>query len=114
MSISAIKARKRIFRLNRAFTAAILARRGGKRNADHHGGQRTSPALRDKRAGTAKLAVDGTHHHPGVPRQLSAPRARSGLRPSSRLSGAALDVWRGAGQRASFWTRTECARNRQG
>src|SRR5271157_2295663 len=35
MSISAISAKKRIFRLNRAFTAAILARREAKCNDDH-------------------------------------------------------------------------------
>src|SRR5271165_2778830 len=33
MSTSAIREKKRIFRLNRAFTAAILARQEGKRNA---------------------------------------------------------------------------------
>ena len=40
--------------------------------------------------------MDGSHHHPGLPRQFSPPRSRDRLRPSPRISHAALELWRRA------------------
>src|SRR5208337_3622811 len=41
-----------------------------------------------------KLLGNGTRQHPGIPRQFSPARRRSGLRFPARLSCAALELWR--------------------
>src|ERR1035437_7172960 len=50
-----------------------------------------------------RLLLEKTHQHHGISRQLPAARAPRALRPSPRISRAALDLRRGRVQRLLFF-----------